>query len=867
GDLVLGFDSSLTVASPWVLDSGSDVTVDAGEGVGSTARFGGGVLTLQGALSVDSGTAVFESNLNVATSAAVSVASASAVQFDGDAVINSGAAFSLLGGADLTVNGSLTINDNFDLDATTGNTVTIGALGFDNSPAVPSPPQSSLTINGGLTDAFDGDLFLGFDSTLTVTSPWVLDSSAMITLDGGQGVGNTARIAGGDVTLQGGFVVDSGTAVLEADLHATSSAAITVGSTSVLQIVGDTVVDSGATFTMSGNADLTVNGNLTINDSFNLDAGGANTVIIGALGFNNSPVVPSPPQSSLTINGGMADSFSSTLLLGFDSTLSVTTPWTLDANSAVVVDAGQGEGSTAHLGGEVTLQGTLDIVSGALAVDSNLTLGATAVASVASGASMYGVGNITVGELATVQLDGALSGLAVLGGEYHPDPFAIASYGTIQNDGFIEVSGAGAILIPETFDNRGVVHVAGNQLSILGDATWSNTGVYQVDAGAILQVSSIGMTTAGLGAIESGPGATILLSGQFNNTADTLDLNATTGSLTLYDATVTGGVIAQSGGARLLSAAGSANTLDGAVLEGDLSIDNSTITLISDAAFTGDAHVQGGASLVLQTPITLGAQSINLDGGVLEIRGATNTLNIGPSGQLTMAGGAAIQGAGFSGEVLNEGLVATTDAASIAPQTFRNEGQLTLGAGSTLTTENSFVNHGTVSLQAGSVLNVLGTFTHQASGVLSGVGTVEISHFVNQAAVRPGNSPGVITIDGDYTQQADGVLEIELGGPTPGADHDLLEVTGTATLGGRLELPLINSQAYTPSDSDLPITFLTAASVAGAFDSFVSPGLGDLNSSLQDDLAISVSYDATSVSLQFVPVTLNNFVGVQASWE
>jgi hypothetical protein len=49
-------------------------------------------------------------------------------------------------------------------------------------------------------------------------------------------------------------------------------------------------------------------------------------------------------------------------------------------------------------------------------------------------------------------------------------------------------------------------------------------------------------------------------------------------------------------------------------------------------------------------------------------------------------------------------------------------------------------------------------------------------------------------------QTADGVLNIELGGTGPGADYDQLVVNGQATLGGTLNVVLLNG--YVPSSGD-----------------------------------------------------------------
>jgi len=66
----------------------------------------------------------------------------------------------------------------------------------------------------------------------------------------------------------------------------------------------------------------------------------------------------------------------------------------------------------------------------------------------------------------------------------------------------------------------------------------------------------------------------------------------------------------------------------------------------------------------------------------------------------------------------------------------------------------------------------VGSLNLDVASTLSGRGTI-IGNVENAGQVNPGASAGTLTIDGDYTQTADGVLNIELGGTaTPGTDFD-----------------------------------------------------------------------------------------------
>ena len=83
--------------------------------------------------------------------------------------------------------------------------------------------------------------------------------------------------------------------------------------------------------------------------------------------------------------------------------------------------------------------------------------------------------------------------------------------------------------------------------------------------------------------------------------------------------------------------------------------------------------------------------------------------------------------------------------------------------------------------------------------------------------VAPGNSPGVITIDGDYEQQAGSSLQIEIGGLLPGNNnnnHDQVRVGGVATLGGRYDFSLFNGFVPTAGNSFTFIDTFGGGSVA-----------------------------------------------------
>jgi T5SS/PEP-CTERM-associated repeat protein len=104
------------------------------------------------------------------------------------------------------------------------------------------------------------------------------------------------------------------------------------------------------------------------------------------------------------------------------------------------------------------------------------------------------------------------------------------------------------------------------------------------------------------------------------------------------------------------------------------------------------------------------------------------------------------------------------------------------------------------------------------NGVIRGDGTLVVpgtSRLVeNGGVIEPGLSPGTLTIEGNYLQTAGGRLEIEVAGKDAG-QFDVLNVTGNATIGGRLRLEFIDG--FAPRQGDM-IEFLdVGGTVANSF--------------------------------------------------
>jgi T5SS/PEP-CTERM-associated repeat protein len=141
---------------------------------------------------------------------------------------------------------------------------------------------------------------------------------------------------------------------------------------------------------------------------------------------------------------------------------------------------------------------------------------------------------------------------------------------------------------------------------------------------------------------------------------------------------------------------------------------------------------------------------------------------------------------------------------------------------------------GTVNLTGGSLnADTIDTTTSGAQFNFTG-GTLAVVTFngdlVNRGGtLAPGSSPGLTTVNGNYSQDINSTLAIEIGGLIAGSEYDVLDVTGIAALAGILDVDLydLGSGLFEPAEGDT-FDIVTAESITGEFDflSLVSLGNG-----------------------------------------
>jgi fibronectin-binding autotransporter adhesin len=380
----------------------------------------------------------------------------------------------------------------------------------------------------------------------------------------------------------------------------------------------------------------------------------------------------------------------------------------------------------------------------------------------------------------------------------------VVNGGTLVNTGTIvtDVGEGGPREIAAALDNRGALTLnQGASLTKTG-ATYASTGTIAIAPAKTLSIGG------GDGShVFSLDGGTLANAGTFTQTGGAFRHNAGTQTGNpLRLSAVAIDPSAASGTASLVALGQS--SLTGDVAAGDM------VTITNDAS-------NAGGSLAAAPGLTNAGAIVLTSGGC-----ACSPQLVVSSGTLTNAGTLTAEpGDGgprrIAGSLANKG---TFDVR--APVTFDQPGA-TLSQSA-----------GTTNLASGA-LNLTGSsgvFT-LAGGVLTGTSTLTGSVNNTGGEVRPGSSPGVLAITGNYTQGAGGTLRSEIAGTAVGTKYDRLAVTGTAALGGTLA---IATTAFSPVIGQ-SFQVLTAGKRTGSFKTVTG-------SLLSPSRAYAVQYDGRSVT-------------------
>jgi hypothetical protein len=346
-------------------------------------------------------------------------------------------------------------------------------------------------------------------------------------------------------------------------------------------------------------------------------------------------------------------------------------------------------------------------------------------------------------------------------------------------------------------------------------------------AGEVVVLNSLTLN----GTIDMPGGDGVLAFGYFDNAPETI---SGTGTIFLgASGTSFGGLYDYSNAGLTI---GSGITIDAAASFSYIEADGSTIEnqgtvedlTAGSALYAVGLTVTGGSYNPFANysagKLTGGAWEVG-NGAVWNIYGfdlTTNAANLSVSGAGTQILDTAFNHgnnslAGFTTNTAGGGFTVGAGYSFTAPGTFSNAGVVAIQSGAGFSTGSSDYRQTAGSTTIDGTLTAANVWIN--AGSLKGTGTI-VGNVTNAGVVTPGDAPGTLTIQGNYTQTAKGALDINLAGPGGNAQ---LAVSGTATLAGKLNVSLGNG--FTPPAAAW-FTILTFATRSGGFSTETGLRLG-----------------------------------------
>ena len=715
-----------------------------------------------------------------------------------------------------------------------------------NSSGNPLLINASGVINRGLFEATSGGIM---EVDVTVNN-----ASANITSNGsGSAVQffNGARIEGGTLSNLSGATlgtVASNGVVLDGNTQGplTNAATYTVANNADTELIG--TINNTGSFQVSANGNQT---NLSMGGAVTLTGGGSVVLSVGNSG--GTPVIREDPGNSTLTN--VNNTISGLGQIGNNGLTFV--------NQAVVNANSSGNPLLINASGVIN-RGLFEATSGGIMeVDVTVNNASANITSNGSGSAVQFFNGArieggTLSNLSGATLGTVASNGVVLDGNTQ-GPLTNAATYTVANNADTELIG--------TINNTGSFQVSanGNQtnLSMGGAVTLTGGGSVALSVG----------NSGGTPVIREDSGNSTLTN--VNNTISGLGQVGNNGLTFINQA---GGVVNAIGNALLLNAAGATNqglleATGGGILEVDVTVNNAGATITaangSSVQFLNGTDIQGG-TLSSASGATLGTVASNgvvLDGntqgpltnaatytvannadteligtinntGSFQVSANGNQTNLSMGGAVTLTGGGSV--------VLSSGNNGGTPVIREDPgnSTLTNVNNTISGLGQIGNNGLTVVNQGTINANsAGATLLVNpSALTNQGLLESTRTGTLQLSTPVtNSGEIVPHGSPnpGTISISSNLTQASSGAEGVFIVGPTAGTQYSQLNVSGTASLSGALDVGFING--FMPASGN-QFTVLTAGSITGTFSSINS-------AALPAGVIWALTYNTTSVVL------------------
>ncbi|THF65376.1 autotransporter domain-containing protein [Pseudothauera rhizosphaerae] len=690
---------------------------------------------------------------------------------DDGALIKSGIGVLTLSGAN-TYSGGTTISGG-TLIANHNTALGTGAVTVDGGSA-------TLQIESGKTLA----------NAVTLTNGGTLDNAGSLAMAAaGSGAGSDAVTVGtgGTVTNQSGATITGGRG-------SDSPAGGKKGGVGVVLSGGGTLTNAGSIAGgQGGNGDhhtdpspggtggtgvvLTGNGN-TLVTSAAISGGAGGTGTMGAPAGAQGKAVQNSGNNTLELKAGATFSGGIELVAG-----TLTIRQNEDFSLATVIS---GAGSLAKTGTETltltgvnTYSGSTDIQQGTVAVDGGSLHNEDIMAG--NGAGENGTlrisngGTVTVDRYLAIGIGGAQGQVEVTGGS------------TLTTDNNVRIGGTG-----------------GGTLTIDGGSQFSTTGAIRLEG------------TGGTGVINIGA----------------YDLASATAAGPGFSFTATGGIITQAGGGTVNFNQTDAVTF-GTTIGNNATVNqrgSGTTTLTGNNGYTGATTVSDGTLALSGSGAIAQSSGLTLSGdGVFDISGTTAGATLkrlaGTAGTAIVLDDKALtvnqaDDTGFAGTISGAGGSLVKSGA----------GTLSLTGDSSGFTGATTVANGILAVDG----RLGGTLTVQSGGTLGGNGTVGGLTVQSGGTLAPGNSPGLLTVTGDLTLAPGSTTVMEIDGTARGTDYDAIDVSGTATLDGTLDLRF----GYVP-DAGTQYRLIQAGAIDGDFSSVVS----NLGAGLKLTPTLTANYD------------------------
>ena len=791
------------------------------------------------------------------------------------------AAFIRVLGANVTMSGGVGVAD---LTVSGGSKLsTSGQLLFVNSSITLNEDAGtvSLTVN-------PGPLGLDLDTDfLTVgANAELIMAGGVAQIDSRLGMSTTG-------TIRGFGVIEMTTSSLPPEIQNdglldTSGGTLTIGRgipASIMTVDLDGQSDTGTVTVTNGTSSLVINAPLK--DAINgaITVGDGNTITFNE-GWTLGNAAAPAAKGTLTLTGGAAGpatvaGTASTISGNVNTTAGIgtfTSSVAFTPSAAVTVSAG----ATLSLAGATTFDGGAYTGSGQISQDANATI----ATSTTIGTGIYdmdgtGASQVTIAKDATLNLnvqtlddaDNLFEGtLSLNGGILNVNVLAnqwtmagtlnlIETGGVpgqvlgekMQVQGAMNVSRTGRITSAVDFLSGTNVHLNGDdsRLELMGatsfaGGTYTGSGTLQTNAA----VTIAGNTTVAAGVFDlDGAGETTTTT---INAAAKLTINV--GSFESGGGDTVNGVVTLNGGDLDVSVADGTWTMAAAL--------NLTQNAAAIPQITGDSMETLGLITAtgiaeIQAPLVQSGGGIQLANSASNLRLSNASLRssvTGP-GTLTLNGPTTVPLSlavncttfDWDGDTENStttiatGAFLTVGAAQLEDDGGGYDGTTIIGDAARLrflTAAVWSINTGTLRLQGTAEFSGTADITvTSASGKIEGTGVIA-ADVTTAGKTSPGLSAGVLHVAGNFTQQATGLLQIELGG-TAFAAYDHLEVFQTATLAGTLDVDLIGG--FMPSAGD-EFTVLSFNSRVGDFTTYTGLNLGG-------GLTLMPVFSATSLTL------------------